>query len=442
MVGFAGLTVLGGAVWVGPRAWERFRPRYELPCAAPGQVRLELRGRTPGDEFGSAVSPFIGRFDGSDGDVNGDGRADFAVSGVFDDGPSLDCGRMLFVSGRDGSTLSDLPGTELSGRFGYGLGGGVDIDGDGTTDVLVGCMGEGKALGGSGGAVRLVSGRDGTTLRTWTGTSEGDEFGHAVTFVGDLDGDGSEDIAVSAPGSYRGERIGAVSCFSGTDGHQILTLPGHDVGDRFGFALTGGADFDGDGRPDLVVGSLDGAWPKCGPGTVTVISGRTGETLRKVSGAGGDQLGHALDIVPDVDGDGTPEILVGAFNFRDVGYVRLLSGKDLSTLREWRTGLVDDGFGHSVAYVGDVDGDGRPDVAVGAPRGPRDGVREVGAVYVYCAVDGTQVMTHAGRYERGRLGYVVTRLGDTDGDGRDEFAAGSSVEDDRPGFLLVLGMQR
>jgi hypothetical protein len=214
------------------------------------------------------------------------------------------------------------------------------------------------------------------------------------------------------------------------------------MGDRFGFALTGGADFDGDGRSDVVIGSLDGGWPDGGPGSVTVVSGATGAPLRSVSGAAGDQLGHALDLVPDVNGDGVPEIVAGAFHFRGVGHVRLLSGSDLSTLREWRTDVHDDGFGHAVAYVGDLDGDGRPDIAVGAPRSSRDGVEQVGAVYAYCAADGSPVLTHPGRFERGRLGYVVSRLGDADGDGRDEFLAGSSVEDGRPGFVLVLGLAR
>ncbi|MGH8059171.1 MAG: FG-GAP-like repeat-containing protein [Candidatus Entotheonellia bacterium] len=144
-----------------------------------------------------------------------------------------------------------------------------------------------------------------------------------------------------------------------------------------GHAVAGVGDVDGDGVPDVVVTTSSGAG---GAGSVSVFSGASGQRLWRVAGELGEQLGYAVAGIGDVNGDGVPDVVVGApftapGGVAWAGSVYMFSGVDGRLL--WRVDGVESGdqLGYAVAGVGDVDGDGRPEIVVGAPYASRPGHR-------------------------------------------------------------------
>jgi hypothetical protein len=196
-----------------------------------------------GDVLGGQLGSNVGRV----GDVNGDGRADFA--GVQDNIARV-------FSGADGSELL----RRASGASGGQVSGGMDANGDGFDDVVIGAP---SAISGTG-RVQLVSGRDNTVLHEVFGSATGDNLGASVAGAGDLDGDGYGDFAAGLPGfdGAAGANTGAVRAFSGRTGAPIFTVEGNVAGDRLGVSLGGGRDVNGDGLPDVVASALAGSKAK------------------------------------------------------------------------------------------------------------------------------------------------------------------------------------
>ena len=166
----------------------------------------------------------------------------------------------------------------------------------------------------------------------------------------------------------------------------LFTLhgPPGQVGREFGLALAGVGDVDGDGVPDLAVGAPE-------QGRVFLFSGATGQRLRTLNNPtpqAGARFGRALAGVGDVDGDGVPDLTVGApgqdVEGRDTqGQVFLFSGATGQQLRTLNNPTPQAGarFGRELAGVGDVDGDGVSDLAVGAPFQPVEGRRDRGRYF-------------------------------------------------------------
>jgi len=165
----------------------------------------------------------------------------------------------------------------------------------------------------------------------------------------------------------------AVGCGAGVDapaGHSVgrwdLTLVGEIERGHFGASLSIGPDVDGDGLGDLLVGAPGRSPP--GPSLVSgrtyLFSGKTGQELRRWTGAGSaDYFGACVSLGPDTNGDGAADVVIGATNVTDSGTTYLYSGASGTLLHEWTT--EDRGrLGAPCALGPDVDGDGRGDVAV------------------------------------------------------------------------------
>src|SRR6185436_19074092 len=122
--------------------------------------------------------------------------------------------------------------------------------------------------------------------------------------------------------------------------------------------------------PDIIGGAIDDDDLGDGTGSVRVWSGATGATIHKFIGETSRELfGYSVDGGVDIDGDGTSDLVVGATYFSSApqgGGVRVISGGTFATL--WSTAIAParDALGSSVAFVGDIDGDGRSDVLAGA----------------------------------------------------------------------------
>jgi hypothetical protein len=359
-----------------------------------------LRGDSPGD-FEGAVAIAV--------DLNGDGLKEVVVGAPFasPSGGQPQSGAVYVYSGRAQSSqgfsrLFAVRGPAAGSRFGFSIAAIADVNGDGVAEIVVGAPGVADRSNRDAGKVWILSGRDGATLRTISAENLGSaQLGSAVAAIGDVDDDGFPDVTVGAPGYSPPGRpnSGAVFTFSGRSGCPLVYTPsgpegcptvitfsgrngspldarleGTEADLRLGATLASAGDLDGDGRPELLIGAPGRAvGGKRRAGTVFVrTTAPFASTLFRIEGdAAGDELGSAIAGGGDVNGDGIPDIVVGAPRAQiegqpDAGYVRVYSGRDGAPLLNF-VGAAGSRMGSAVAFCGDVNGDGRAEIAVGAP---------------------------------------------------------------------------
>ena len=381
---------------------------------------------------------------------------------------------------------------ELSDRFGEAIACG-DFNNDSRDDLAAGILSEDVTGQVDAGAVQVIYGArevlraDGNQL--WTQDSSGieggaesrDRFGSALA-VGDFNNDGFDDIAIGAPVEKVGSDLplaGSVNVIYGgpaglsAAGDQIFSQDTAGIKgvaekrDLFGFSLASG-DFDGDGRDDLAIGVPAENLGDIGDaGAVNIIYGgpgglsAAGDQLftQETSGIKGvaerfDQMGWSL-AAGDFNNDGRDDLAIGApgedvGSRENAGAVHVLYGSasglgaagDL-LLTQNTTGIIGDAeafdrFGTALAAA-DFDGDGRDDLAIGAPWDSVAGEAEIGVVNVlYGSAGGITVagddFWHQDR--PGILGQAEARdwfgdalaAGDFDNDGRADLAIAATGE--------------
>ena len=196
---------------------------------------------------------------------------------------------------------------------------------------------------------------------------------------------------------------------------------------RLGEGMSAGPDVDGDGYPDVVAGApYDDIDEQVG--TARLLSGATGETLHTwQSDLAGDLFGFSVALGGDVDGDGRGDVLIGAPHREDRrGRVTLFSGATGEEIRSWEGPAAFSDFGYSVSFGADVDGDTAPDVLVGAPLLEYDPIVEDGVersrqgrVYLYSGFSGAMLRWwDAPERNESEFGTVVILGPDADGDAR------------------------
>jgi hypothetical protein len=220
---------------------------------------------------------------------------------------------------------------------------------------------------------------------------------------------------------------------------DVVAVSGAEQGELFGSALAGVSDVDGDGAPDVLVGAPLASSGGIESGRVTVKSGRTGAELLAIAGAApGIHFGAAVS-AGDIDGDGLDDYVVGAPLAPDasaLGAVRVHSGADASVLWVWTGTSAGDHFGTSVAVAGDVDLDGFNDVLVGAPLSDVPGHADAGTAWLMSGASGSAVTSWHGAGGGDELGYAVDGAGDVNGDGLLDVVVGAPKAD---GFAVDSG---
>jgi len=342
---------------------------------------------------GQAYGYWLGYSVAGAGDVDGDGFDDLIV-GAPKASPSglSNAGSAFVFSGATGAQLWRFDGLAALDELGYSVSGAGDVDGDGFDDLIVGTsFSDPNGLSRAGSAF-VFSGATGAQLWRFDGQATGDQLGSSVSGAGDLDGDGFADLIVGAPGTDPNglSDAGSAFIFAGSTGAPLWRFDGQAAVYELGWSVSGAGDVDGDGVGDVIMGA-PGTGPNGlpGAGSAFVFSGATGIQLWRFDGlASGDFLGFSVAGAGDVDGDGFDDLIAGAwfsdpYGIPDAGSAFVFSGATGSQLLRLDGQARGDLFGSSVSGAGDVDGDGRADLIIGAQWADSNSTPDVGSAFVY-----------------------------------------------------------
>ncbi|HXJ33577.1 MAG TPA: FG-GAP-like repeat-containing protein [Candidatus Eisenbacteria bacterium] len=317
-------------------------------------------------------------------------------------------------------------GTVPQGEIGFRFGEPLDVDGDGRADPAAGARFKLQQGTLQNGSATVWSGASGTPIREWDGDMPDGLFGHWVMPVPDVSGDGLADVVIAAPHApVDGRMRGVVVARSPKTGEEIWRRPEAES-ENLGWDLTLAGDADGDGHPDLFVGA-----PAADGGRVYLLNGKDGTVLRTyLPQDEGGSFGWYVARLDDLDGDGRADLVVGAPYARrrdgtKVSGASVLSSASGKELQHWRSTDPRGGFGSVVAAAPDLDGDGKADVVVAAP-GTEDQTRSIpGELYIYSSGSGKELRHWSGRQPGELFGRMVIAAGDLDGDGVTDLAIGA-----------------
>lgn len=380
------------------------------------KARRSYQGENVGDGFG-----WIGA---NAGDLNGDGPNEYIVTAPFYVEDGVPDGRAYVYNGRNGLPVAIHTGIqgELLGFSGAAAG---DVNDDGVLDYILGGP-SGFNTESSGRAV-VYSGADHSVLYEWTGDPLA-YFGSAVSGVGDVNGDGHDDVVVGAefagttPGASFPDGAGRITVYSGADGSVLWSRDGLADGDWLGSGAGHMADVNGDGVTD-VIASARGA--DSFNGRAYVFSGADGAIIHTLAPAaplsGSGTFGRFFARgAGDVDADGTEDVFIGDYSaLSGDGRAYVFSGADGSPVHVFDAESSGDSIGPGRG-IPDVNGDGHADVVVAGWRSSA-GATEGGKVWVRSGADGSILHTATGKIEGDQLGVDALYLGDISGDGRPEY---------------------
>ncbi len=412
--------------------------------ATPGVVNLANLGADGFRIVGERAGELAGSSVAGAGDVNGDGRADIVIGSPHGEnffGEKSGAAYVIFGKATtdtiDLDDLENLPGAGFridggytSDQFGDSVAGIGDVNGDGRADIAVGANQAGDN-GELSGSVYVIFGKTSTDPVVATqlqsggyrieGPSAGALAGSSVTGIGDRNGDGRPDLAIGAPQSEVPGRPHAGSAFVvfgkssgdtqkldalGTGGYRIDGAAAFDLA---GTSVGGAGDVNRDGRPDVIVGApaADNNGRQDSGSAYVVFGGAAGETvdLAALGGGGfridgvapGDRAGSSVAGAGDWNGDGRPDVLVGApqadpAGRTDAGSAYVVLGKStpdtLDLALPGPASIPLDGptagslAGAAVATAGDLNKDGRSDVIVGSPGASLNALPSSGAAFL------------------------------------------------------------
>ncbi len=375
----------------------QFNGEASVWSGADGHLIRSWDGEWDDGLFGHWVMPIP--------DLSGDGLADVVIAAPHArvGGGGQMRGAVVARSPKTGAELWRREETE-SENLGWDLTLAGDRNGDGVTDLFVGAPSEDT------GRVYLLSGKDGTVLRTYAPAEDGGSFGWYVAELDDLDGDGERDLAVGGPSAVSVDqgRVGAAWVFSAKTGKELYHWKDADRRGGFGGVVAGVGDLDCDRTGDVAIaapGTEDQT--RTVPGELHVYSGATGKEIRHWSGTQpGELYGRMVVDVGDIDRDGVDDLAIGAPWHRRgaddrVGRLELRSGRTSKVLTVLFGDEADAWFGWHVRRAPDPDGRGRPALLVGSLRHAVDGKIRVGVLDLY-VLRATRTAGHGTKMRDGR----------------------------------------
>lgn len=402
--------------------------------------------------LGTAAQDRLGWSSAVIGDVDQDGVPDYAVgvpqaSNPANSSGQVGNGKVVVYSGNTGLALYTVLGPATSSMFGFavaGLGdrdgdgladpGFGDVDGDGTPDFAVGAPTETVPGASETGACYVVSGRTGAILRRIqdTTTLPNGHLGWSLSCAGDQNGDGRPELLVGMPGysvtGSGGRGLAALVNVTPTTASTIATMVGAQSKDGIGFSCASCRDIDADGKPELLIGSRDLQEVRIVKSSALPAMTYTSITHTAVGFA------ECISPVGDLDGDGkgdfavsAPECVAGTSCITP-GRVIVYSGASRTPLRTWLGRRPGDEFGCALSVCPDLDGDGRPELLVGArssdPLGTNSAVADAGETRIYGSSTGNELTELIGEAKE-RLGGSVLGLGYLPAFGTHVFVVGS-----------------
>jgi len=382
---------------------------------------------------------YLGAWSTPVGDTNRDGWPDFAVLAWGDSGMKVN-NYVTLRSGRDGSELWKVSWNSTTfpaAHLWRGLAGCGDVNGDGVPDLAVGIDISRTVRGGYGqGRVEFLSGKDGRVVATLKGPKPKEDFGSTLAVLHGPKGKVAA-LVVGSPAEIIQRTpiflLGVVRVYALPSRKLLYTTKGTTDNSFYGEALAGLGDIDGDGYEDLVVGASERNRSFSQNGYVEVLSGRSGKRLFFIRGRGpwGSGFGTSVAGIGDVDGDSVPDLLVGAPDANilmprhpdkhGVGYAWVLSMKNGTLIREHAGSIPYQYLGSGVAGIGDIDGDGVPDYAILTPR--KIPAPAFGKILLYSGKTGKLIryLASGDLHPKGVLFRVpLINIGDLDRDGQED----------------------
>jgi FG-GAP repeat len=412
-------------------------------------------GAAIGDNAGYCAAPA--------GDVNGDGFSDVIFSTTTFTNGQTNEGKIFAIYGLarglniGGTRDVQLEKNQANASMGSSVASAGDINGDGFNDVIVGVPAFDNTFTDEGAAFLYLGSATGlSATSSWAayGGKVNAKFGSCVSSAGDVNGDGYNDVLISAPqfDGVAGVKSGVVRVYTGAAA-GLSTVPiwikeGSAANSNFGSSAATLGDINIDGYSDIVIGAEN----YTGTSTIEAAEGgafafygsSTGPSISADWQAEGNQanahFGRSVAGAGDVNGDGYCDVIIGAPDFdqgfTDNGkafvYNGSLTGINTATSWTFAGAKASAFFGNSVSCAGDVNADAFFDVAIGS-YGYSPVAIPMGRFQIFhgkaTGLNATANFTVDGVQNNAQFGFSVSSAGDVNGDGYSDVIVGANLFD-------------